>query len=73
MMNTIAGAGRAYLLANTRLRIRGLPQLYCPPDFPLNGSNYADIAIEQYERDKSILIRFPLLKSPRLMLWCGPY
>jgi len=54
MMYTIAGAGRGFLAANTKLQLRKQPQLYCPPNFPLNGSNYADIAIQQYERDKSM-------------------
>ena len=53
MMYSIAGAGRAFLVANTKLQLRKQAQLYCPPNLPLNSSNYADIAIRQYEHDKA--------------------
>lgn len=55
LIDILGGAGRAFVHANTHQKLRKLPELYCPPGhLVLNESNYADIALEQYERDKSI-------------------
>lgn len=58
LIDIIGGAGRAFLHGNIQLKLRKLPEFYCQPgQLVLNESNYADIALEQYERDKSLYIR----------------
>lgn len=47
--------GVAYAHANGELEDRKLPLLYCQTrDLSLGSTNYADIALEQYRRDKKL-------------------
>lgn len=60
----LGGAGRAFVQANVALKVRNLPMFYCQPmQLTLNESNYADIALEQYERDKPIFNEDPFYQK----------
>ena len=62
LLYMLNGAGSALSGANAELQLRKQPLFYCQPQtLSLNPLNYADIALAEFERNRSVYVGNDLL------------